>query len=75
MTQSEKKPVELPENKLEKDLGIHIDPELNFSQHCEKQVNKGNQILGLIRRTYSYFDVESVTRLYTLLVRPPPRVW
>ena len=33
-------PVELHETKLEKDLGIHLDPELNFSQHCEKQVNK-----------------------------------
>ena len=64
------KPVELDETTLEKDLGIHIDPELNFSQHYEKQVNKGNTILGLIRRTYSYFDVESVTRLlYTSLVR------
>jgi len=64
------KPVELHEVKLEKDLGIHMDHELNFSQHCEKPVNKGNQILGLIRRTYSYFDAESVTRLYTSLVRP-----
>ena len=35
---------------------------------CEKQVNKGNPKLGLTRRTYSYFDAESVTRLYTSLV-------
>ena len=63
-------PVELHETKLEKDLGIHLDPELNFSQHYEKQVNKGNKMLGLIRRTYSYFDAESVTRLYTSLIRP-----
>jgi len=64
-----RKPVELYETKLEKDVGIHIDPELNFSQHCEKQVNKGNQILDLIRRTYSYFDAQSVSRLYTSRVR------
>jgi len=69
MSQSGKQ-IELQVTKLEKDLGIHIDPELNFSQHCEKQVNKANRILGLIRRTYSYFDAESVTRLYTSLVRP-----
>ena len=62
------KSLELQETKLEKDLCIHIDPELNFSQHCEKQVNKANKILGLIRKTYTYFDAESVTRLYTSLV-------
>jgi len=28
-----RKPVELHETKLVKDLGIHIEPELNFSQH------------------------------------------
>ena len=56
-------------NQTVKGMDIQIDPELNFSQHCEKQVNKGNQILGLIRRTYCYFDAESVTRLYTSLVR------
>ena len=57
------KPVELHETKLEKDLGHHIEPELNFRKHYEKQLNKGNQILGLTRRTYFYFDIESVTRL------------
>ena len=46
------KTVELHETKLEKDLGIHIDPELKFI-NTEKQVNKGSQILGLIHRTYS----------------------
>jgi len=57
------KPLELHETKLEKDLGIHIGPELNFSQHNEKQVNKGNSILVLICRTYSCFDDKFVTRL------------
>ena len=30
----------LHETKLEKDLGIHTDPELNFSQHCENRSTK-----------------------------------
>jgi len=67
MTQC-RKPVELHETKLEKDLGIHTEPESIFSEHCEKQVNKGNQILCLICRTYFYLDAESVTRLYPSLV-------
>ena len=31
-----------------------MDPELNFSKHVERQVNKANRILGLIRRSYEY---------------------
>jgi hypothetical protein len=49
---------------------VHIDPLPNFSAHCEKQINKGNIILGLIRRSYSYLDETSLAKLYTLLVRP-----
>jgi tetrahydromethanopterin S-methyltransferase subunit F len=33
----------------EKDLGIIIDNKLNFQNHINKQVNKANQKLGLIR--------------------------
>ena len=38
-------PVQLEETELEKDLGVHIDPELKFSKHVERQVNKANRIL------------------------------
>ena len=30
---------------LEKDLGVHIDSDLNFSYHIQQKVNKGNKIL------------------------------
>jgi len=55
---------------LEKDLGVLIDPTLTFSSHCEAQVGKANRILGMIRRTYSYLDNNSLVKLYTSLVRP-----
>jgi hypothetical protein len=55
---------------LEKDLGVHMDPELKFSQHIEKQVNKANQILGMIRRTFEYMSAEIMSKLFTSLVRP-----
>ena len=48
---------------------MHFDPLLNFSAHCEKQVNKGNKILDLIRRSYSYLNETSLVKLYTSLVR------
>jgi len=41
----------LRETDLENNLGFHIEPLLNFSANCENRVNKGNQILDLIRRS------------------------
>ena len=62
--------VDLEETDCEKDLGVHVDPTLKFSKHCEKVVNKANQILGLIRRSFDYIDSESLTYLFKGLVRP-----
>ena len=55
---------------LEKDLGVHVDPQLKFSRHVEKQVNKANQILGMIRRTFEHLDAYVMKKLFTALVRP-----
>ena len=55
---------------LEKDLRINVDPSLTFSWHTEMQVTKANKILGLIRRAYEYLDGDSLTKLFTALVRP-----
>ena len=49
--------VQLGETELEKDLGA-LNPELKFSEHVERQVNKANRILGLIRRSYEFIDME-----------------
>ena len=62
--------VQLEETELEKDLRVRIDPELKFSKHVERQVNKANKILGLIRRSYEYIDMEVMTKLFTSLLRP-----
>ena len=55
---------------LEKDLGVHVDPSLTFSAHCKQQVNKANRLLGLIRRSCTYIDGDSLVKLFTALVRP-----
>ena len=54
----------------EKDLGIEIDSELNFSKHIASKVNKANSMCGLIRRTFSYIDNTTFKLLFTSLVRP-----
>ena len=62
--------VELETTVLEKDLGINVDPELKFSQHIERKVNKANKVLAMIRRSYEFIDSDTMKRLFTALVRP-----
>ena len=63
----------------EKDLGIMVDADLSFDEHICTKVNKANQIMGLIRRSFVNLDNKSFIKLYTALVRPHleygQRVW
>jgi len=54
----------------EKDLGIWFDPSLKFSIHVISAVKKANQILGLIRRSFTFLDISLMKQLYTVMVRP-----
>ena len=54
----------------EKDLGIWSDPSLKFSVHVRNAVNKANQILGLIRRSFTYVDSLLMTRSSAIAGRP-----
>lgn len=60
----------LDETKEEKDLGVWISNNLKSSAHIAAAVNKANQILGLIRRSFTYMDIPLMKQLYTSLVRP-----
>ena len=54
----------------EKDLGVWIDDKLKFTKHIGHAVAKGNQILGLIKRSFVYKDSEVIKRLFIAHVRP-----
>jgi hypothetical protein len=54
----------------EKDLGILIDERLNFHDHISAKIKKANQIVGLIRRSFTYLDKEMMRQLITSLIRP-----
>lgn len=53
-----------------KDLGILIDDHLTFVNHIAEKVNKANQIMGLIRRSFVYLDEHNFNLLFKSLVRP-----
>ncbi|KAI8480560.1 hypothetical protein Bbelb_416830 [Branchiostoma belcheri] len=54
----------------EKDLGVTIDNQLSFHSHTAKAANKGNQVLGLIKRTFYNLDKDTVPTLFKTMVRP-----
>jgi hypothetical protein len=54
----------------EKDLGVIVSSNFKVSNQCIKAAKKGNQILGLIRRTITCRSKEIIVRLYKSLVRP-----
>ena len=54
----------------EKDLGVMIDPTLKFHVHTSAATKKANQILGVVKKTYTTRDATSISTLYTSMVRP-----
>ena len=62
--------IEINESKEEKDLGVNFDPQLSFDAHINKIINKANQRIGLIKRTFTYLNKDILLKLYKSLVRP-----
>lgn len=60
----------LETTKCEKDLGVFIEPDLNFSQQCTKAANKATQLVGMIRRSFDFMDKDMLRTLFKGLVRP-----
>ena len=54
----------------EKDLGVWITSELDFSLQCDKASVKAMQSLGLIKRTFINLTKESFLIIYETYIRP-----
>ncbi|XP_076063508.1 uncharacterized protein LOC143038359 [Oratosquilla oratoria] len=61
---------ELNAVRVEKDLGVVVDDELNFSRHLAEKINVANRMVGLIRRTFTAMDETMFKTLFVSLVRP-----
>ena len=70
MTLYEGSVISLERSTLEKDLGILIDCQLNFTEHMFAASKKANGIMGVIRRTFTHLDLKCFGLLYKSLVRP-----
>ena len=62
--------IQLNEVNSEKDVGVTFSNDLKFDLHINNVVNKANQMLGIIKRSFTYLDRDMFLRLYKGLVRP-----
>ena len=53
----------------EKDLGVVIQSDLQFSMHIAEKVKKANTNLILIKRSFTCIDEDMFKCLYTALIR------
>ena len=60
---------DLPVDTEEKDLGVKFHSSMKFESHISSVVNKTNQLIGLIKRSFSFMDKELFLKLYKSLVR------
>ena len=54
----------------EKDLGVLITKDLKVNAQCLRSTKTANRVLGMIRRTFSCKDEQTIIQLYKSLVRP-----
>ena len=54
----------------EKDLGVTINADMTVSEQCGLAAAKGNQILGLIRRSITYMEKTLIIPLYKAIAMP-----
>ena len=62
--------VELLHTSMEKNLGVLISNDLEWSNHVNSAVNKANQKLGQIKHSFQYLDEKMLKLLFVSLVRP-----
>ena len=59
----------LEETTLEKDLGVYVTPDWKNASHVAKAAAKANSMVGQIRRTFNYMDVDIFKAVYPSMIR------
>ena len=62
--------IRLEESDLEKDLGVFIDPDLNFKKHIKNTVKKASYAAYRILKNFTYKNANILVPLFKSLVRP-----
>ena len=62
--------IKLLKTQSEKDLGVYIDPLLNFNSHISEVTKKARRMANLIMRTITLKNIDIMLPLYKTLIRP-----
>ena len=62
--------IERANDDLEKDVGVHFDPSLEFRIHINKMISKSNSRVDLIKKSFSKLSITNFKLLYKSLIRP-----
>ena len=60
----------LKKSTCEKDIGVHVDNNLNFKEHINNTINKANRVLAIVRKTYDFMDIPTFRYIFKGLIRP-----
>ena len=63
-------PIYLDTTHTENGIGVYVDDKLKFDFYDHTAITRAIRMLGLINRTYTLLDKESLMRLYKAMVRP-----
>ena len=61
--------VKLLKSLCENNLEVYVDSEFSFEYHITKIAKKGNQVAGLLWRTFQYIDEDMFKTLYKTMIR------
>ena len=56
--------------KEEKDLGVLIDDESKCHKQTTAAIKTANRVLGVVKKSFSYFDDRNLPLIYKSLIRP-----
>ena len=59
----------LKSSAAEKDVGVTFEENLKFDRHLQEKINKANQTMRLIRKTFDYMDKQMFALLFRSMVR------
>ena len=62
--------ISLPYVQSEKDVGVTFDENMTFREEINRRTAKASSIMGMIRRNFTYLDVDTFKMLFKAFVRP-----
>ena len=53
-----------------RDIGVILSDDLKWNNHVSQAVSKANSVLGMLKRTFTFWNIETFKILFTTYVRP-----